>query len=285
MILLYLLCCDQNTTDQLYCITIPMTAFSSLDYTYLKSYLQELGFEPRQSDIFIVTYQYGPKPASTIASLCQTERSYCYKILEEFVSQWLVEQILIKGVRHYHISSTDVLLGKIEQQQDKINTLKDQYMQAQQQFNLLVRQQSRYIPKIQQFEGVEWIKQWYQDMIQSIETQWVLIIKCTITTIFDSQVTRFNDLQSMFDHFITTIDSKRINIVGYIGSGSLIVESMNPIQNTNHIKTISVWNQSIQLWVIGEITYIGLFRQLPIGIKLRSPDMSDLLQTMMEFMR
>ncbi len=285
MILLYLLCCDQNTTDQLYCMTTAMTAFSSSDYTYLKSYLQELGFEPRQSDIFIVTYQYGPKPASTIASLCQTERSYCYKILEEFVSQWLVEQILIKGVRHYHISSTDVLLGKIEQQQDKINTLKDQYMQAQQQFNLLVRQQSRYIPKIQQFEGVEWIKQWYQDMIQSIETQWVLIIKCTITTIFDSQVTRFNDLQSMFDHFITTIDSKRINIVGYIGSGSLIVESMNPIQNTNHIKTISVWNQSIQLWVIGEITYIGLFRQLPIGIKLRSPDMSDLLQTMMEFMR
>ncbi|MBP7007714.1 hypothetical protein KBB05_03165 [Patescibacteria group bacterium] len=53
----------------------------------MKSYLQELGFEPRQSDIFIVTYQYGPKPASTIASLCQTERSYCYKILEEFVSQ------------------------------------------------------------------------------------------------------------------------------------------------------------------------------------------------------
>ncbi|MBP7007715.1 hypothetical protein KBB05_03170 [Patescibacteria group bacterium] len=46
-------------------------------------------------------------------------------------------------------------MGKIEQQQDKINTLKDQYMQAQQQFNLLVRQQSRYIPKIQQFEGVE----------------------------------------------------------------------------------------------------------------------------------
>jgi len=262
-----------------------ITTTISSDYTYLKNYLQELGFESRQSDIFIITYQYGPKPASTIASLCHTERSYCYKILEEFVSQWLVEQILIKGVRHYHISSTDVLLWKIELQQHKINNLKNQYTQAQQQFDLLVKQQSRYIPKIQQFEGIEWIKQRYQDMVQSIEIQGVLVIKCTITTIFDSQVTRFNDLQLMYNEFIATIESKNINIAGHIGSGSLIVESMNTFKTIDHIKNISVWNQSIQLRVIGEITYIGLFRQFPIGIKLRSPDMSDLLQTMMEFMK
>lgn len=253
------------------------------DYPFLHHYLQKLGFEPRQSDIFLMTYQYGPKPASTIASLCHTERSYCYKVLEEFVSQGLVEQTIIKGVKHYHIPSSDVLLQKLHGEQEKIFMLKSEYQQVQQQFELLTKRQSHYIPKIQQFEGVEGIKQWYNDMMQSILLQKIVVIKCTITTIFASQVTRFKDLQTMYDEFIGYLKDKHITLQGHIGSWSLIIESMNPIITLDQMKTIAVGNQSIQLWIIGEITYIWLFRQFPVGIKLKSPDMSDLLQTMIDF--
>lgn len=255
------------------------------EYSSLKNYLQALGFESRQSDIFLTTYQYGPKPASTIASLCHTERSYCYKVLEDLVSQWLVEQTMIKGVKHYHIPSPDVLLQKLQSEQERLNILKLWYQQAQEQFDILSRQQSHYIPKIQQFEGIEGIRQRYQDMMQAISSQGVLVIKCTITTIFASQVTRFTDLQVMYDEFVDYLDTHHISLQGHIGSGSLIVETMNPVMTLDQMKTISVGNQSIQLRIIGEITYIWLFRQFPIGIKLRSPDMSDLMQTMMEFMK
>lgn len=261
-----------------------MTIHTS-DQWYLKTYLQQLGFEPRQSDIFLTTYQYGPKPASTIASLCETERSYCYKVLEEMVRQWLVEQTMIRGVKQYHIPSSDVLLQKIHTEQEKLMTLKSDYQQAQQEFALLTKKQSHYIPKIQQFEGVEGIRQRYQDMIHSIVAQGVLVIKCTVTTIFASQVTKFEDLQMMYDGFIDHLVSNHISLQWHIGSGSLIVESMNPVITLDQMKTIAVGNQSIQLRVIGEITYIWLFRQYPVGIKLRSPDMSDLLQTMMEFLK
>lgn len=222
----------------------------------LHHYLQKLGLEPRQSDIFLTTYQYGPKPASTIASLCHTERSYCYKVLEEFVSQGLVEQTMIKGIKHYHIPSPDVLLQKLQLEQERITALKTEYQQAQQQFELLTKKQSHYIPKIQQFEGIEGIRQRYQDMMQSMLSQHVLVIKCTITTIFASQVTKFEDLQMMYDDFIDYLEDNHISLQGHIGSGSLIVESMNPVMTLDQMKTIAVGNQSIQLWVIGEITYI-----------------------------
>ncbi len=122
-------------------------------------------------------------------------------------------------------------------------------------------------------------------MMQSIQSQDILIVKSTITTIFASQVTRFADLQVMYDEFIHYLENKHIALQGHIGSGSLIVETMNPLQSLTQMKTIAVGNQSIQLRIIGEITYIGLFREFPVGIKLRSPDMSDLLQTMMEFVK
>lgn len=255
------------------------------DNLFLKNYLQELGLESRQSDIFLTTYQYGPKPASTIASLCHTERSYCYKVLEEFVAQGLVEQTMIRNTKHYYIVSSDVILQKLQQEQDKVTTLREWYHQAKSSFDLLKKQQSHYIPKIQQFEWVEGIRQRYDDMMQSIQSQDILVVKSTITTIFASQVTKFADLQVMYDEFIHYLEDRHIALQGHIGSWSLIVESMNPLQSLAQMKTIAVGNQSIQLWVIGEITYIWLFRQFPIGIKLRSPDMSDLLQTMMEFMR
>jgi sugar-specific transcriptional regulator TrmB len=95
------------------------------DNLFLKNYLQELGLESRQSDIFLTTYQYGPKPASTIASLCHTERSYCYKVLEEFVAQGLVEQTMIRNTKHYYIVSSDVILQKLQQEQDKVTTLRE----------------------------------------------------------------------------------------------------------------------------------------------------------------
>ena len=93
-------------------------------------------------------------------------------------------------------------------------------------------------------------------MIQSIQSQDILVINCTITTIFASQVTKFADLQVMYDEYIHYLEDRRIAVQGHIGSGSLIVESMNPLQSLDQMKTIAVGNQSIQLWVIGEITYI-----------------------------
>jgi len=85
--------------------------------------------------------------------------------LEEFVSQGLVEQTMIKGIKHYHIPSSDVLLQKLQIEQERITALKTEYQQAQQQFELLTKKQLHYIPKIQQFEGVEGIRQRYHDMM------------------------------------------------------------------------------------------------------------------------
>lgn len=53
-------------------------------------------------------------------------------------------------------------------------------------------------------------------MIQSISSQGVLVIKCTITTIFNSQVTKFIDLQVMYDEFIKHLEDTHITLQGHI---------------------------------------------------------------------
>jgi hypothetical protein len=121
-------------------------------------------------------------------------------------------------------------------------------------------------------------------MVTTITSQEVIIVKCCMSTLFASQVTRFADIQIMYDEFVDTLRQRKIHLQGFVGTGSLIVETMHRIDKIEHIQSIAIGNQSIQLRIVGEYMYIGLLRQFPIGIKLRSPDMSDLLQTMMEFM-
>ncbi len=252
---------------------------------FLQQYLASLWFEQKQSEIFLATYQYWPKPASTIASLSQSERSYCYKFLEELVKEWLVEQTLIKHTKHYYVVTSDVLLQRIHNQQEKLDAIKSSYHEAKIMFDMVWKNHASYIPKIQQFEWVEWIRQRYDDMLQHIESQSLLVVQCTLTTLFSSQVTKYIDLQKLYNQFLADLHHRDIVVQWHIGSGWLIVESMCHVDTVDYLSSVSVGHQSVQLWIVWDITYIWLFRQLPIGIKLRSPDMADLLQTMMHFMK
>jgi hypothetical protein len=49
-------------------------------------------------------------------------------------------------------------------------------------------------------------------MIAAIIEQDVLVIKATITTIFASQVTRFAELQLMYDDYIRFIEERGVTI-------------------------------------------------------------------------
>ncbi len=252
-------------------------------YVYVKSYLASLWFEERQSDIFLITYTYGPKPASSIASMCGTERSYCYKVLDQFVAQWLVDYMMVQGVRQYYVANPDVLLQKIESQATHIADLKEKYVEARWALSILKKQNVSYIPKTQQYVGIEGIKQRYDDILQSIKVQNLLVVNCTITSTFVSSVTRFLDIQKMYNEFVSYLDEQHIVVHWKIWSGSLVIENMSSILDKRQLDLISVGNQSIQLWIIWEITYIWFFRELPVGIKIDSLDMADLLQTMIWF--
>ncbi|MCB0465513.1 MAG: hypothetical protein KDC78_07540 [Aequorivita sp.] len=47
--------------------------------------LQELGLSEKQAETFLLVYTYGPKPASSIAKMIDTERTNTYKTLQVLV--------------------------------------------------------------------------------------------------------------------------------------------------------------------------------------------------------
>ena len=249
------------------------------------TYLQNLGFEEKQAEIFLKTYQYGPKPASTIAKLCKTERSYTYKVLEKLEQQHLCNHVIIKGTKHFYIESPDVLLQKVKEKKQQASKLEKGFHEIKSAFLLLDEEKIPYVPKVSQFAGIDGIKNRYHDIIEEIDKQELLIIKYVVTDLFESQVTQFSDLQDTYQDFLIQIQNKNIHINGLLGNGSLVVENFLPINSReNNLGKLSVGNQSMQIRIVGKNTYVGIFRETPIGLKIASPDLADLRQIMIEQM-
>jgi len=51
----------------------------------LNKLLTELGFSDKHTEIFLLLYQYGSKPASTIAKMIDIERTNTYKMLQSLL--------------------------------------------------------------------------------------------------------------------------------------------------------------------------------------------------------
>ena len=249
-------------------------------YSRIHELLEQIGLQKKQAAIFLATLEYGPKPASTIAQLCSTERSYTYKTLEKMLDMQLVQQIQSQWVKHYYIENIDVIDRYITRQEQQFGGLHDLYEESKQDLHELTQRTSPYIPKISQFSWVDGISNRYTDMINEIAEQNVLMITSMITHLFDSHVTQFRTLHDRYQEFLEQLTNVWVHKQTIVGNGSLVIESFAKM--TSRQAWVVVWNQSIQLWIVGDCLYIGLFREIPYGLKMKSLDMVNLLQSMID---
>ena len=242
----------------------------------------QLWYGEKQRKIFLCAYQYGPKPASTIAQLTKTERSYTYKVLQEFVDEHLIRQSVIKWVKHFYVPGSDTLLQAIKQRQEKLSSMEEDYPKVRQQLEQLDTEKIPYVPKMNMYEWPEGIAQWYENMKQYIVQEKILVIKFFGSDIFPSQVDRFQVPEKQYHTFLEFLDQQDIAIQSYIGEWRLTVENIQHTLSVDYLKQLPVGNQSAQLRVVWSIVYMWLFREYPIGLKIQSPDMADMMHVILE---
>ena len=217
------------------------------------SYLKQLGREEKQCQIFLAAYQYGPKPASTIASLCKCERSYAYKVLEHFVTLGVVSSSIQGWAKHFFVASAEVLESLLDIKEKELDNLKEQLPDIQKTLNTLDNQKVPYITKSTNYEGVDGIKQRITHMQKDILVQGVLQVSCIVTNTFESQVSKFSQLQVLIDHYLDFLHDERIWLTIKQWSGQLVVEKFSTQTSVDAKRVLQVGNQAVQLWIIWEV--------------------------------
>lgn len=250
----------------------------------LKKLLQEIWLSEKHAEVFILLYKYGSKPASTTAQILGEERTNIYKTLQALVRKWLVAEHIRSGVKHFFIANKEVLRNKIEEKKKSILKQEKLLPQIERKLEWLDETRVSPIPKMQFFEWSEWIMSLFTDIIHITKEKKYKTIKCISSNTFESLSVNNKNLGEFTGWFFEELQQWWIKVEAHLWSGVLMLEQIIKSYNHEDVRNLSVWNNSLSLFIVWEIVYLIIFKQVPFGIKLESSEFADLMHFMLKRM-
>ncbi len=133
----------------------------------LTSALKTLGLGDKEIAVLSALLKSGaPMFASTVAKAAGLNRTTTYDILKELGEKGLVSHIEKKGALRYRAIDATLLPAYVERQRETLEETKRKLEEVIPQIKLL-QVHGRSLPKVQFFEGVEGVKQAYEDTLEN----------------------------------------------------------------------------------------------------------------------
>lgn len=121
--------------------------------------LEQLGLTDEEAQVYYALLQLGGSYVSAIAKKSGVHRVVCYKVLDGLVAKGLVSSFLKNNIKHYAVESPTILIRK---QREKLELAERLLPEL-----LSVTNALAYKPKIQYYEGVEGIKNIFEETLSA----------------------------------------------------------------------------------------------------------------------
>lgn len=121
--------------------------------------LQSYGFSEKESKVYLTILELGTSIASTIARRSEIKRVTAYAVLEDLRKKWIVNETTKDNMKYYSVLHPNLLLKQLEQKYELFKEKIPELVAMVDKFG------SR--PRTQFFEGFEWMKRMYDDLLTS----------------------------------------------------------------------------------------------------------------------
>lgn len=129
----------------------------------LEKTLLEYWFNSKQAKIYLVCLELWNSPASSIARKLWENRVTVYSALKDMCKRWIAFEMIKNDMRYYAVVSPNELLRYEKRKVEQLNAILPNLMEIS-----MVGQNIR--PKIFHYEGFDWVKDIYEDHLNS--TSW-----------------------------------------------------------------------------------------------------------------
>lgn len=248
----------------------------------IHTYFEKLWLTSKEIEIFLSLYKLGTKPASSIAKNTWIERTNVYKTLLKLCEMDLISETTKNGVKHFFVSDESAIKKYVQQKTTEYQALEDQYSLLEAELKKLNTFRFSHIPKITIFDWREWIKNIYNDIIESIDQFWYISIKLFASNTFESQANLSVDFKKYSEQFYNSLKKNRISIDTYLWNWIMIMENISKTIDIDSLKNLPAWNSSINIFVVWKVVYILIFKENPFGIKIDSEDLAYAMHFMFD---
>lgn len=246
----------------------------------LHSHLTHRWLSPKQIDLFIAVYKYGPKPASSLASMINQERTNTYKMLGVLEAKWLITQSVKKHVKHYFVASRDIFKHLTHQEKQHVQQSERLLGLVEHELGLLDEKRHTDTPKIQVYEWNAWLKQFFSTLQHHLSEKWYRQIRCIASNTLEEQSTSPTDFQSYATDFLTYLEKNNIHCDLTTGTWIMILEQLIKSQTTKELKKLPAWQGSSSVFLMGDLIGIIIFKSIPTAVTIQSNELAALLTFM-----
>ena len=229
----------------------------------------------KESLIFIFLYQFGKKPASTIAKHIWDERTNTYKSLQQLVKKWFLSEITKDGTKLFFVSDKNIFEHKLNVEIEDIETKKNNLSLLEKELENLEASSYSWKPNIIFFEWIDWIKNIYDDIITQILERWYKSIKFFASNTLENKSS--NNFLQYSPAFLEKLKKKNIILDIFFWNGISILEEIVKWKDLESISSLPASNSSIQTFIFWDFVYIIIFKEIPYGIKIESEEYASIM--------
>jgi sugar-specific transcriptional regulator TrmB len=201
--------------------------------------LEQYGLSKREAKVYMAWLNLWSSPGSTIARYIDENRVTVYSILKELVKRWFFSAISRDWITYFSPTPPDILLQKLE----------EKYIKFKQQVPLLldIVENSLQKPKLSYYEGIEWLKNLYNEILKSNSPLYAFLS--------DSDIDK--NLQDYLNHtFIQKRKSKNIHASVIVSPWPETHEYISIVWDVDPLTSIKIAPQELS-WLQGEIILYG----------------------------
>ena len=240
---------------------------------YLNQFFHDLWLTENHSKVFQCLYQYGEKPASTIANLINLERTHTYKLLQGLVRKWIISSSQKGGVTHFFIADKQLFTNLLLQKKHELAQLDAQIPQIQAELASL-HQHNPHLPTIQVFEGQTWLQQAFWSLLNYIRDHKFITLKLFASNTLDAHITtkKLNDIAQWF---LQTLHDHHITIDAYLGNGLMIFDHLIQTNQLSDIAQLPAGQSAINIFVVGNRIYQFIYADKPSAIMIENEPLAS----------
>jgi len=247
----------------------------------LISHLTKLGLSTKQAELFLELYQHGPKPASSLAKSLNAERTNIYKMAQVLVAQWILWQSSKNGTTIFYIADKEIFRKKLEIEKNELDEKEVLLPQLEQELLALEGANHSPVPKMRFFEGRSGLDSFFEDMMDQIIKQWIILVKCFASNTLESQ-SHSHELQEIAWAFIKSLEKNSIHVQLHLGNGILTLEQVMKTDNPEILKKLPAGNSSVNIFLVWKMMYVMIYKQIPFGLKVESEELTDVMHFLLK---
>lgn len=242
----------------------------------LISTLTQLWLTLTQSEIFVYLYQFGPKPASSVAKHIGVERTNTYKTIETMMRHGLVAETIQQGTKQFYIADKAVLRHQIDHHKKTIQAQETLLPTLEQELARLDDGRISPLPAMRFFQWKEQFWPLVDDIIHTIDSHGYKLVRCFATNTLESQVWS-QQFGAYAGDLLSYLDTHQIGVELYLGNGILLLEHMIKTYDKDLLQGLPAGQNSLMILVVWSVVYIILFKSQPAAIKIESQELSDVI--------